>query len=307
MQYINICLSSACVLHLFLIMAAVLLLLAMIATPATMTMFAPKTVNAMPTNQASKTEQIRVAQVQHNWIFGAYVLILALTVIGTYLVWSSGNKVQDAIQADANARIGEANSNAASANERAISLEHENLALRTDLNANAGNVALLQKDAADAKAAQQRVELDLGKQREKTARAEKDLAELKETIRPRHLTKEQQAALIEMLSGEPKGPVSVVCVMGDGEGNAFATQISDVLKAAGWTVLSGGVTQAAYSGGDPMGLGIIVHSAITTPLFAARIQRAFFSIGIPLAGAERLDQIVGAATILVGHKPNQAN
>jgi hypothetical protein len=106
-------------------MAAVLLLLVMMASPATTTTVTPNTANAMPTNIPSGDEIIRAAQTRHNRIFGAYVLILVLTVIGTYLVWSSGNEVQDAVQAEANARIEEAKAVAAQANQRA---EEERLA-----------------------------------------------------------------------------------------------------------------------------------------------------------------------------------
>jgi hypothetical protein len=266
----------------------------------------PRSANAMLTNTTSGPGQIENAQSRHNWIFGAYVLLLALTVAGTYFVWSSGNKVQDTIQADANARIEEAKSTAASANERSKSLEHDNLALRTDLNAEIGKLAALQKDASNAKAAQQKVQTELAAQQERAAKAEKELSELKEAVRPRRLTKEQQDALVKLLSSEPRGPVELVCVMGDGEGYAFAMQIDSVLKAAGWTVQGGGVAQAAYSGGNPTGFGIVVRNGITAPQYAARIQRAFFSIGIPLAGAELADRPEGAVMILVGNKPNRA-
>jgi hypothetical protein len=99
-------------------MAAVLLLLAMIASTATATTVTPNSTKAASTPQSSN-EAIQAAQKFHNRVFVGYVLLLAITVLGTCLVWSSGNKVQDAVQADANARISEATAKAAEANEKA--------------------------------------------------------------------------------------------------------------------------------------------------------------------------------------------
>jgi hypothetical protein len=161
-------------------------------------------------------------------------------------------------------------------------------------------LAGLQKSASDAKASQQRVEIDLAKQQEKTAIAEKSLEDLKETMRPRRLTEEQTATLVKLLSGEPNGLVSISCVMGDGEGSAFANQISEVLKLAGWP--PPGVMQVAYGGGDPVGFGILVKNAITAPLYAARIQQAFFSIGLPVAGVQKSELPDGTVQIVVGRK-----
>jgi hypothetical protein len=99
-------------------MASVLLLLAMIAsTGASATTAAPG--SNVPSTPQSSSVAIQTAQRFHNRVFIGYVLLLTLTVIGTYLVWSSGNKVQEAIQAEANARISEADAKAAAANEKA--------------------------------------------------------------------------------------------------------------------------------------------------------------------------------------------
>jgi hypothetical protein len=95
--------------------------------------------------------------------------------------------------------------------------------------------------------------------------------------------------------------------MGDGEGYAFANDIDTVLKASGWTVEGGGVSQAAYAGGNPIGLGIIVRNAVTAPPYAARIQRAFFSIGVPFGGIEDPKRPEGTVEIIVGNKPTPPN
>lgn len=124
------------------------------------------------------------------------------------------------------------------------------------------NLRQFDKDLTDAKTA-------LGKQEEKTAIAEKELANLKDTIRPRQLTKEQQTVLVRLLSGDPKGSVSIMSVMGDGEAKAFAIQVDSALKSAGWT--TSGVAQGVFSPNDPVGFGIVVRNATDAPPWAARL------------------------------------
>lgn len=234
-------------------------------------------------------------------IFVAYIALLIvsalLIALFTWLTWDAGNRVQDAVISDANARIGEAKSTAAQADATAKALQKDNLTLQ-------GKVAALQTDASNARAAQQHVQIELAKQQTIAANAEKDLANLRKVIAPRRLTPEQIATLTKLLSMEPKGSIGITCVMGDGEGNAFATQIDGVLKAAGWAVVGGGVSQAAYTGGDPIGIGIAVHSVTTVLPYIVHLQQAFFSIGIPLQGVVVPSTPEGNPTIIVGHKPS---
>jgi hypothetical protein len=212
----------------FLIMAAVLLLLAMMAMPATATTVPPKSTNAMSTNRppgSSSEELIRASQGRHNRIFGVYVVLLALTVLGTYFVWNSGNKVQDAIQADANARIVEAGAKASTADERSKKLEGDNLTL-------GGQVATLQTAASDAKIAQQKVEIELEQQRQKTAEAEKSLLELAKKQAGRTIEK---GALSSLLKGKAVGTVTIWYEPDDTEAYHFAMIIFSEFTGTGWT------------------------------------------------------------------------
>ena len=106
-------------------MAFALLLLSMIASTPTTTTVTPSITKAASTPQSSK-ETIQSAQKYHNRVFMGYVLLLVLTAFVTYWVWSSGNKVQDAIQVEAGARIEEAK-------RKTAELERETLKLRQDL------------------------------------------------------------------------------------------------------------------------------------------------------------------------------
>jgi nitrogen fixation protein FixH len=204
---------------------------------------------------------IDAASRSNSRLFAVYIVVLIATALVlalfTFLTWRSGNNVQNAIVSDANARIEEAKQKAADANERAGNLEKSNLVLRgqvATLETNAAeankNLAALQKAAADAKASQQRVEIDLAKQRERAANAEKDLATLKEELKPRHLTIQQRTTLAELLKGEPRANIDVWCIVGDAEGNAFATEIAGALYEAGWSEHPA-AGQAAYAGGIP--------------------------------------------------------
>ncbi len=62
-------------------------------------------------------------------------------------------------------------------NKKLLALQH------SEAKAQEGELARLNKDASDAKTAQQRVEIDLDKQRELTARAQKDLRRVSTTLR----------------------------------------------------------------------------------------------------------------------------
>lgn len=273
----------------------------MIASTATVTTVAPSTISAVDTTQSPPNPAIAAAQRLHNRIFAIYVGLLVLTVVGTYLVWKTGNDAQDAIQADAAQRIAATTSTADTADALANRLVQDNLNLKTGLAVAEGRVASLQAEAANAKAAQQRVEIDLAAQQERTANAEKDLATLKNAVRPRVLTQAQQDALTKLLSTGLKGTVSVMEPLGDGEAAAFAGQIVAVLKAAGWKIEA--VGQTVSTGSGPIGFGVVVRKAATAPPYVAHLQQAFFSIGIPLGGAEDPTVAEGNVNIIVGHKP----
>lgn len=236
----------------------------------------------------------------------AGILALTLTIRKNFLTAVAQNASNERI-ALANRQAAEAVQTTAIVRERAERLEHDNLALRHDLTAEVGKVAALQKDASNAKASQQKVELELAKQgtelaaqRQRAAVAERSLEELRNKLRPRVITSEQRAQLIAMLMPLPKRPIDIVSVSGDGEATEFANQIASILNDVGFKA---GVAQALYGGGDPVGVGIVVKNAATAPPQAIRLQQAFFAIGIPMAGAENSNVAEGAIQIVVGHKP----
>jgi hypothetical protein len=184
--------------------------------------------------------------------------------------------------ANAEKDAAEAKSTSASANERTLTLE---------------------TDAANAKAAQQRVETELAKQQGRAAKAEKDLLELQQRIKTRHLSTEQESRLTDSLKAAPiRGLVEMMCVLGDSESKDLATQLDRILKAAGWETT--GVNEGIFNPANPVGVGVIVRSKATAPQYAVALQRAFGGAGVPIGGAENPKFPDEKVQLLVGIKPD---
>lgn len=231
-------------------MSAVLLLLAMMVKTTVATTNSPQSTSAMSTNTSSARGQIAEAQVTHNRIFGAYVLILGLTVFGTYFVWNSGNKVQDAIQRDADARIAEASSIAAQANASAASANVEVAranAAAAQANENAGKAnekaeqAKAQAEASNVIAEQSRLDkekilhenLVLQQQVEQDRNAR---LLLERSLAPRNILAAQQQLCIGQLRGQLPISVDIVIYPGSPEAASLAGQIGYVFQQLKWEV-----------------------------------------------------------------------
>lgn len=245
----------------------------MIAATAQTTAAINEMVIAMSTSQSPSTNIERAATWQ-TYVFVGYVFLLLLTLVGTILLYKAGNRYQEAVKSDADARIVEAGERASNAdarageaNERAGKLEHDNLTLRgqvATLETQAADakkdVAGLQKAAADAKAAQQRVEIELSnavaqQQRiqtelarqqeraanaeERAANAERNALELQDTIFPRSFSRRYGNNPLVSATLKFRGTKVVLKYTRkcwDCEG--FAKEIAEALKVAGWTIVS---------------------------------------------------------------------
>jgi hypothetical protein len=153
--------------------------------------------------------------------------------------------------------------------------------LTLDLATKDAEIKRLDNNGIDAKAAQQRVEIDLGKQQERAAKAEKDLLELKEKVKDRHLTTEQSKNLVAFLSPYTKGTITVGCLGGTPEPCSFADELIAALKASNWTVTMTG-RGTMIVGGTPVGLIIQVPSS--NAAYAGLLQTALTHIGLSAAG-----------------------
>ena len=142
--------------------------------------------------------------------------------------------------------------------------------------------------------------LDLERQRERAANAERQLLELQQRVAWRRFTPEQREALSKSLTAaEPKGLVHVANLLGDGEANAFAAEIEGVLRTAGWQTAPLGQVMFAPEG--PIGLWLHIQPGGQPPAYAVSLQQAFEAAGIELPRRE-MDS-PRPVTIVVGTKP----
>jgi hypothetical protein len=199
----------------------------------------------------------------------------------TYLSWRAGNKAQDAIKADADARIAEAggvakkadvraaeagteaanaNEAAAKANERAQRLEAENLAVR-------GKVAELEEQAADARA--------------RAAEAERLLAEVNERTKDRHVTLGRRGAFVTALLPGQGQKISIVCEEAEDEARVFATELITAFRDAGWDVDDR--TNSIRVPSERRGLAVVVRDLMAIPARVEAIESSFAAVGLRAA------------------------
>jgi hypothetical protein len=118
-----------------------LLFWSLMTTTAMTTSPTPSTPIAQMQNQSvtstTPSEAVRVATNNSafwfKWYVGWAVFAVLVSVFLTWMVWRSGNLLQEAAVADANKAAGDANKAAGEANERAAKLEKEAVALQLEL------------------------------------------------------------------------------------------------------------------------------------------------------------------------------
>jgi hypothetical protein len=96
-----------------------------------------------------------------------------------------------------------------------------------------GKIAGLQKDASDAKASQQNVEIALESQREKTAKAEEKLLEVAKRQGNRWV---ENHSVEKALKGKPTGTLTIWYQPNDPEAYWFAWSIMAEVLSSGWKV-----------------------------------------------------------------------
>jgi hypothetical protein len=187
----------------------------------------------------------------------------------------------------AEAKIKSAEARAAEANERSA-------------RAGEGTAKAL-VEVAIAKENTSRLEIDAANLRERAARAEKELIEVQDRIKPRRITDPQRTRLIQALKPLPKGPISITTPMGDGEARILAGQIQEIFKASGWGDVH--ISQALFN--RPMiGVMIQLHDVENIPLFAVPLLQAFHDNDVSKTLAYNPEVPEGKIDILVGMKPN---
>jgi hypothetical protein len=145
-----------------------------------------------------------------------------------------------------------------------------------------------QKDAEKkSKAADERIadaQERAAKAAERTAELELALAKEVAERKPRSISPQQRAAIVEMLKPDRifKGPILINAAM-DGEAWQFGEQISSVLKEAGFPVEDVPFGNRAFAFNKP-GTFIAIKDGANQPKHGGAIFKAFEAVGIPLIG-----------------------
>jgi hypothetical protein len=163
-------------------------------------------------------------------------------------------------QTEANARVEEAKTEAASAMFRASSAD---------------------SSAAATMMETQRLKFESAKQQERAAKAEKDLLELREKLKPRVIPDAQLRSLTEALrNASPKGGVTVSCINGDAESCRFAGQFHKALRDAGWTVAD---RMNSMIGVHGQGIALVLRNPTdVAPPHLVSLMSALASAGLPI-------------------------
>lgn len=101
-----------------------------------------------------------------------------------------------------------------------------------------------------------KLDLKLEEQKERAARAEKELLDLQEKVKPRSVSSAVANKLIAALSKLPNKNINLSSSLGDGEAASYANQIKAIFERAGWKVDSG-IGFSTYTG---IGLYMLVKS-----------------------------------------------
>ena len=256
---------------------------------------APIITMAIAMSSQSNPSEIATAAWIHTLWFWAYVGLLLLTAVATVLLWRAGNKYQDAIKGDAEARIEEAKTEAAKANEGLAK-------------ANA-DIARLTADSA-------RLNLEVAKAQKETEQERIARLKIEEKVAPRRITKEQQETIAGKLKSFAGQRINVLIYRGDVEAWFIADQIKLALggvAGAGWIVHSATVTEfnRAISGmmvettlkADAK--GVAAAKALVSVLSAEKLVVSGPSPALETlkAGAFGILDSEAAIQLVVGNKP----
>lgn len=148
------------------------------------------------------------------------------------------------------------------------------------------------KERAD-EAERQRVAVEL---QEARARAEDALARQQ----GRTITVQQREAFLAAATLKPKGPVTVIPLMGNAESTQYGQQLADLLRAAGYKVELGGMMPMDST---PTGTGLTVRRGERYPPHTDGLEAAFREAGIPVGRGFNGLQNPNTLGLVVGAKP----
>ena len=118
--------------------------------------------------------------------------------------------------------------------EKIAELRAQAEVLRADAEKSRAEIASAQAAVAKASEGMAKLQLEVVTQQERAANAEKSLLELRESLKPRHLTALQRAGLVTMLKNGPSGKVLLTCPLNDVEACEFLNEIGTAIADSGW-------------------------------------------------------------------------
>jgi len=136
--------------------------------------------------------------------------------------------------------------------------------------------------------------IELGKQQERAAIAERHLENMKDRI----ISPDQEKILIASLSGVPSGPVEIWWTATDTDSFGLATKMVEIFKKAGWST----VTEHFAAGGRGNGFFMAVHDPFNAPSHALSIKNAYRLAGIELFPFAKPETPADMVQIFIGHK-----
>jgi hypothetical protein len=250
---------------------------------------------AMSTKSKLPSSEIEKAARAHEYLFIIYLLFLVATVILTLLVWRAGNKYQDTVKLDADAKIETAKATAETAkaeikkaDEKIAALTAQAESLKTEAVKAKEGIAVAQAQAAEAN--------------EKAETERLARVRLEASLAPRHLSAEHRMRLIEQLKANP-GNILIWCLASNVESCGFAKQIADILTSSGWSVEVIRDAVVMGSGSPPRGLFIEVKSEKAIPVRAVKLQEALSQIGFPVLWEIKSAYSQDTVELMVGTKP----
>jgi outer membrane protein OmpA-like peptidoglycan-associated protein len=126
-------------------------------------------------------------------------------------------------------------------------------------------------------------------------------AEVRQRQLPHKLTEDQRKAFLRTLQENPKVPLAVVSISGDGESHAFAKELDALFNTAGWATQ--GVTPQTVSG-IPPGLTFVTKRG-DAAMFAraGRLQDTLHEMGIATQSRAVESMPQGSLMLIVGPQP----
>jgi outer membrane protein OmpA-like peptidoglycan-associated protein len=126
-------------------------------------------------------------------------------------------------------------------------------------------------------------------------------AEVRQRQLRHNLTEDQRTALLRTLQEDPKVPLAVVSISGDGESHAFAKELDALFNTAGWATQ--GVIPQTVSG-IPPGLTFVTKSGDAAMLArAVRLQNTLHELGIATHSRAVESMPQGSLMLIVGSQP----